>query len=143
MLAAADPDIPGQQGGGGGVEKEAAARQRRAADAAADADALAARHRSLVQRRRRVRSALRVLEVSESGRAALETGAAGAERAGGRSARADEAMKVDACEHRGHCCGRRPRFGWVGKCGSVDVHRRYVTYLRPLPGLYNIVWRFF
>eukprot|EP00752_Nemacystus_decipiens_P007232 g6473.t1 len=91
---AADPHNPAQQGGGGGGGKEAAARRRRVA-AAAEADALVARHRSLVQRRRRMRSALRVLEVSERGRAALEAGTGErVGKAGGRWARAEEAMKA-------------------------------------------------
>lgn len=92
--------------------------------AAAEADALAARHHSLVQRRRRMRSALRVLEVSESGRAALETGAAGAEQAGERGARAEEAMKV-LYIHKWVSVGGsgRERRVWIGVVvvRSVDV----------------------
>lgn len=75
----------------GGACGEEAATQHRVA-AAAEADALAARHRSLVQRRRRMRSALRVLEVSERGRAALET--TESEPTETRGARTDQAMKV-------------------------------------------------
>lgn len=84
-------NTPEQRGSGGSsVSRAEIATQRRLA-AVSEADTLAARYRSLVQRRRRTRSALRVLEVSEKGRAALE---AGAETPGQLGARAEEAMKV-------------------------------------------------
>lgn len=89
---AADTGTPERRSAGSAGGEEAVARHRIAA-AAAEADALASRHRSLVQRRRRMRSGLRVLEVSERGRAALET-TTGSEPAGKRGARAEQAMEV-------------------------------------------------
>lgn len=58
--------------------------------AAAEADELVSRHRSLVQRRWRIRSALQILEVSEKARVALES----AGQPGRRWERIDEAIKV-------------------------------------------------
>lgn len=67
------------------------ARQGTAASrAAAEANTLAARYRSLLERRARMRSALYLLDVSEKARAALESRDAPARRA----ARVEEAMKV-------------------------------------------------
>ncbi|CAM9174230.1 unnamed protein product [Ectocarpus sp. 6 AP-2014] len=87
-------NIPEQRGSGGSsLSRAEVATQRRLA-AVSEADTLAARYRSLVQRRRRMRSALRVLEVSEKGRAALE---AGAETRGPLGARAEETMKAIEC----------------------------------------------
>ncbi|CBN76706.1 hypothetical protein Esi_0000_0496 [Ectocarpus siliculosus] len=87
-------NIPEQRGSGGSsLSRAEVATQRRLA-AVSEADTLAARYRSLVQRRRRMRSALRVLEVSEKGRAALE---AGAETRGQLGARAEETMKAIEC----------------------------------------------
>lgn len=70
-----------------------------------------------------MRSALRVLEVSERGRAALETRVAGVQQAGGRrGAQAEEAMKV-ICVYTIHKIGVNiDGDGGGGRCsGSVCV----------------------
>lgn len=69
---------------------DSSGRQGAVRRAVAEADELVSRHRSLVQRRRRIRSALQILEMSEKARAALES----AGQPGRRRERIDEAIKV-------------------------------------------------